>query len=128
MAVVSRGMQDSGDHHRLFTFQDLVNHAIRKSFGLTPAEVFDRMTPTVEQWIELQSIENLDDLFPEFPSQTGLLSIIPIGGLGDILRHLGPHQHTPIHQPERKRFFIFVSGTEESGFARCAANRDSTSA
>jgi hypothetical protein len=43
MTVMPGGMQNGRYHDRLFSVDNLINNAIRETFGIAPAYVFGRM-------------------------------------------------------------------------------------
>src|SRR5665213_1002924 len=114
----------------MFRFRNFVDDAVRKSFGVTPADVFARMTPRIEQRIFCQRIPDLNDLLYKFCAQTGLLRLIPARGFSHVGFDFRPEFHSPVHflNCERRLDFISSNGTAEAGFLRCAARRFSTNA
>jgi hypothetical protein len=73
MFIIPRGVQNCRYHNRMFRFQDFVDDAVGKSFWVTPADVFARMTAGIEQRIFRQCIPDLNDFLDEFRTQSGLL-------------------------------------------------------
>ncbi len=73
MFIIARGVQNCGNHNRMFRFQNFVDDAIRKSFRVTPADIFARMTAGVEQRIFRERIPDPNDFFDKFRAQTRLL-------------------------------------------------------
>jgi hypothetical protein len=73
MFVIAGGVQNRGDHNQVFGFQDFVNDAIRKSFRVTPADVFAQITAGIEQRVFRERIPDLNDFLDEFSTKPGLL-------------------------------------------------------
>jgi hypothetical protein len=73
MFVIARDVQDRCHNNRMFRFQNFVDGAIGKSFGVVTADVFARMTAAVEQGTFRQRIPDLNDFFDEFRTESDLL-------------------------------------------------------
>ena len=97
MAIVSGGVQYSGHPDNLRGFIHFVNHTVGKARRITPAYVFDRMPPTIEQRVFRQGIPNLDNFLDKLNAQSGLPGLIPVGSLRHILFDSRREFNTPTH-------------------------------
>jgi len=97
MLVVPGGMQNCSYFHDSFSLVDFMNHAIRKSIRITPADIFSWVTATVEQRIFSQHIPYLDNFFDELFSQSGLAGFVPIRRRRDIGFDFRSELDPPVH-------------------------------
>lgn len=98
-------------------FQHLGDHAIRKPFRVTPADILRRVSAAVQQGIVAQSMPNPDDLLHEFAAKPCLPRFIPSSGFGHVLFDLWAEFNYPVHlvNRERRRFSITSSDTADCG-------------
>jgi len=107
---------------------DFVDHPVGKALGITPADVFDRMSAAVEQRVFRQRIPDPDDFLDKLRAQSGLPAFLPVRRLGNILFDSRSELDAPAHlqRRDRSRAFISSSDTAEAGASRKPLNRDST--
>ena len=97
--VVAGGVQNRSDNYRVSRLVHLVNDAIGKAVGVTPVDVFGRVTAAAEQWILRQFVPHADDLFYKLRSESGLAGFIPRGRFGHVHFNPRPKLDAPVHLP-----------------------------
>jgi hypothetical protein len=90
-------MQHGGDYHGLFCLDDFVDYPVGKSVGITPSDILAGMSAALEQGVLCQRIEHADNFLPELVSQSGLMRIIPSGGLTHVGLNFWAEQDAPTH-------------------------------
>jgi hypothetical protein len=101
MPVVSRGMQHGGNRQCALRFVHFVDHAIRKSFRHSPANVFGWMALAAKQWIDGQRIPHPDDLFNEVRPKSRLAFFVPCSRFGHVPFDFWSDLNPPTHYVRR---------------------------
>jgi len=86
---MTSGMNNDGDYYKTFFFDHFINHAVRKSFWITPANVLRRMPAAMQEWIYRQFIKHRQNFLDELVSETGTLVVIPARRFGYVVFRLG---------------------------------------
>jgi hypothetical protein len=124
---VPGGVDHTGDNHDFLGFDDLVNDSIRKSIGESPPDVFSRVASRIDVRVNRPGVVHTKDLLHQFIPR----GLVAVGRTSQRLpsrcRRFRAHDHGPAHTALRlrNRAFISSSGTDDWGFARCAASLDS---
>ena len=91
------GMQHGCYFYNLHEFINFINNPVGKMIRITPADIFGRVTPAVEQWVFSQRIPNTNNLFNKLRAQTGLAGFIPIRGRRNIGFDFRGELDAPVH-------------------------------
>jgi len=128
MSIMAGDMQNGGNNDHFLRLDDLINHTVRKAFGLPPTNIASGLLPAVQQRIIGERVEHFDDGLAKLRTQSFLPGLIPSRRIGNVDLRFRSDDHPPAHDAERNRRFISSSGMEDAEFAWWAARRDSTSA
>lgn len=114
---ITGGMKHAGNYHCFLGFQYLVDDAVWKTFGITPADVLNRVSSAIQKWVLRKSLPNSDDFLDKFRSKPRLAAFVPRGCVRHVLLDLRAELAFPNHfeKRERRRAFVSSSGTAEPG-------------
>jgi hypothetical protein len=78
-------VKHSGDHNGLLILDYFVNHSIRKAFGISPTNIFPRISTATEPRIYGKLIEERQEFVHKPVTKTFAAAVIPRGNLDNVV-------------------------------------------